>query len=85
MLTLEDFALRLQRGLGIELAAPPTPYDGLFDVWGLDSLQAFQMIIVVEDMAGCLVPPPEIPTMLVVGDAYEYYRSLVGSDDTFRR
>lgn len=82
MLTLEDFTLSLQRGMGIELASPPTPEDGLFEVWGLDSLQAFQMIVVVEDLAGCLVPPPEIPTILVVSDAYAYYRSLVGGGAT---
>jgi acyl carrier protein len=49
---------------------------GLFDDWGLDSLQAFEMIVVIESMAGCVVPPAELPELLTVGDAYTYYLGL---------
>ena len=52
------------------------PGVSLFDDWALDSLQAFEMIVIVESMAGATVPPPVLPELFTVGDAYGYYRSL---------
>lgn len=51
---------------------------GLFDDLGLDSMQAFQLLVVVEAMAGADLPPEELPPLFTVGDAYRYYRSLSG-------
>lgn len=75
-MAFDQFARILVDALDVELSGAPTPADGLFDDWALDSLQGFQLIIVIEELAGCLVPPPALPTMLVVSDAYDYYRSL---------
>jgi acyl carrier protein len=47
---------------------------GLYDDWGLDSLQAFELIIMSEQLAGLAVPPAEIPDMYSAGDAYGYYQ-----------
>lgn len=74
--SLEEFGRQLAKILDVDVEKIRS-YDGLFDDWGLDSLQAFQMIIVTEAMAGAVVPPPEIPEIFTVGDAYAYYRSLV--------
>lgn len=78
--TVEAFGLQLAALLEIDLeGGGVSPTDDLFDDWGLDSLQAFQMIVTVEGLAGVVVPPPEIPEMFTVGDAYAYYRSLLAS------
>jgi len=45
----------------------------------LGSLQAFQLVIVLETLADCLVPPPDIPDLLQLGDAYADYEELVRS------
>jgi acyl carrier protein len=52
-----------------------TPYTGLFDDLGLDSFRAFEMIVIIESAAGLDVPPPDIPEIYTVGDAFEYYRT----------
>jgi acyl carrier protein len=75
--TLESFARELATLLRLDVGDKFDPEAGLFDDWGLDSLQAFEMIIIVESMAGCLVPPAVIPELLTVGDAYGYYLALV--------
>lgn len=77
--TVEAFGLRVALLLDIEPPVRISPYDGLFDDWGLDSLQAFQLIIIIEGIAEVAVPPPSIPEIFTVGDAYEYYRSLATS------
>ena len=51
----------------------------LFESWMLDSLQAFQLVVAIEALSGVDIPPPEIPYMLTVGDAFDYYLSLAGS------
>ena len=50
---------------------------GLYDEWGLDSLQAFELIIMTEQLAGLHVPPPDVPEMYTAGDAYVYYQHCV--------
>lgn len=75
--TIDSFAGRVSELLGVELGGRVNPYDSLYDDWGLDSLQAFQLIIVIEAIADVLVPPLETPELLTVQDAYGYYRSLL--------
>lgn len=72
-----EFAARLSALLGVEAAAAARPEDSLYDVWCLDSLQAFQLIILTEALAECDVPPPMVPQMFTVGDAYGNFKSLV--------
>lgn len=77
------FARHLARSLRLELepGAPLAPSTSLYDEWGLDSLQAFEAIVVIESMAEALVPPPFLPELFTVGDAFAYYRML--RDGTF--
>ncbi len=49
------------------------PSTGLFDDLGIDSFQAFQMLIIIETAADLIVPPPYLPEMFTLGDAYEYF------------
>jgi acyl carrier protein len=77
MLDQHDFVSHVIDLLEIERPDVVTPNMGLFDDLGLDSLQAFQLLVVIESLAGVDVPPPELPAMYTMQDAYDYYRSLV--------
>lgn len=59
-----------------EVLAEVGPDTDLFGDWGLDSLQAFEMIIVIEAMAGATMPPPIVPELYTVTDAYAYFQGL---------
>ncbi len=74
--TIEQFGAELALHMGLEVEGPFTAAVDLFADWGLDSLQAFQMIITAEAMADALVPPAAIPEIFTLGDAYAYYRSM---------
>ncbi len=80
-LELGPFARRVAGLLEIEIEADVNPYDHLVDDWGIDSLQVFQVLVIVEAMAGAMVPPPEVPDLQTVGDAYDYYRALLVTID----
>jgi acyl carrier protein len=54
-----------------------TPTTGLYDDVGLDSFQAFELLIVIETAAGLDVPPADLPVILTMGDAYSYYQQSV--------
>jgi len=49
------------------------PDASLFDELGLDSIQAFEMLLVIEEAAELMVPPDELPLIFTLGDAYGYY------------
>lgn len=59
-----------------------SPTASLYNDWALDSLSAFQLIVLIEALAGADVPPAQIPDLYTVGDAYTYFVSLRGSDST---
>lgn len=54
-------------------------HTGLFDDLDLDSLQALQLMFAVEAMSGTDVPPPDLPEIFTLGDAYDYYLELVAA------
>lgn len=81
MFDLQSFGQRVAVLMEIEIPDEVSPYDGLFEEWALDSLQAFQLIVVIEALADVMVPPPSIPEMFTVGDAYAYFQSLVISTE----
>lgn len=77
-----SFAVQLAEALQIDVGEHAHPGASLFDDWSLDSLQSFQLIVAVETMADCIVPPPLIPEMYTVADAYAYYLSLTTGAST---
>lgn len=79
--TLPGFARRVAELLGVLVDVSVDPEASLFDDWGLDSLQAFQLIVIIESLAGALVPPTDIPEMFTVQDAYGYYCSLLADPE----
>jgi acyl carrier protein len=76
MMTYETFSGRLVRLLEIEATEPINPYTELFSDLGLDSLQGFEMLLIIESLAGVNMPPLEIPEIYTMQDAFTYYRSL---------
>lgn len=77
LMSSDEFLDRLSVLLGVVPDDSHDPYSNLFDDWGLDSLQAFQMIVITESLAEVVVPPPDLPEIYTAGDAYDYYCTLV--------
>jgi acyl carrier protein len=73
MLDLPEFAEALSTALEISFPDDATSESGMFSDIGLDSLQAFEMIIFIEAKANLMVPPDDLPMIFTLGDAYEYY------------
>lgn len=59
-----------------------TPTTGLYDELGLDSFDAFRLLLLIEELADSLIPPAVVPELYSVGDAYGYYCALVGLAET---
>jgi acyl carrier protein len=70
----EHFAHRLVNALKIEGPDRLARETGLFDDLGVDSFLAFQMLIMIEQWADLLVPPPYLPEMFTLGDAFDYFQ-----------
>jgi acyl carrier protein len=79
---LGEFCRRLLELLQIDPQLSFGPDDTLFDTIGLDSFQAFQLIVIVEALADVDVPPVDIPEMYTLRDTYSYYLTLRSSDVT---
>lgn len=76
-LSFEQFADRLCSGLATPVeVGDVTAESGLFDELGIDSLSAFELLLLVEDLAGITQAPAELPEINTVGDAYAHYLEL---------
>jgi acyl carrier protein len=51
----------------------------LYDELGLDSLEAFRLVILIEDLAGVDFPPATTPMLWTLRDAYTYLQQLTAS------
>lgn len=76
-MSFSDFAARVLDGVGAEPTAGVRRRTGLYDELGLDSLQALQLLFMIETMAGCDVPPVELPRLFTMGDAFDYFETLL--------
>ena len=79
MMTYEQFSSRINDLLRLGRDGPINPFDGLYDDLGLDSIRAFELIIVVESLAAVDLPSLKLPEMYTMQDAYDYYRALVSN------
>lgn len=75
MFDYEAFSERIAELIGIDVQPPLNPYDGLYTDLGLDSLQAFELIIIIETLADA-VPLDDVPELYTMQDAFEYYAHL---------
>lgn len=84
LLTFGQFVDRLRVHLRLDLPDTVRRDDSLYEQLGLDSIQAFELMVVTEASAGSVIPPATFPELYSVGDAYAYYkerRALGSSQD----
>jgi acyl carrier protein len=72
-MNFESFAAMVIERLRLEDVGPVDATSGLYDDLGIDSFQAFELLIVIEAAAGLDVPPPELPELYTLGNAFTYY------------
>jgi acyl carrier protein len=73
-LEFEAFGVALLSELEL---APITLYDEthLVDDLGFDSVLLFELLLVIEDWTGVMLPEALLPHLETVGDVYEVYRT----------
>jgi len=80
-LTFDAFIERLRIAWRVDLPEPIDPVANLYEDLGVDSFKAFELLIAVEVIAECLVPPVEIPEIFTLADSYTYYQSIREADE----
>ena len=73
MLDFQSFCKELSVGLdfsGIDVFEPEM---NLFDELGVDSLGAYELLLLTEELAGLEDPPGEVPPLFTLADAFDYY------------
>lgn len=81
-LTLRQFVQVLSSELALE-CRDPNPYELLVEHWGLDAVQVFRIVAIVERLAGasgCSHPSPV--NLLSAVDAYDLYVDLLQARDS---
>ncbi len=71
-LTVDRFVDLVRDRCSFQLAEGINPYDPLDDQ-GVESLDVFELMLFTESIAGCIVPPLDVPLISTLADAYEYY------------
>jgi acyl carrier protein len=79
MLEYEPFARRVVDMLELAASELPNAEASVYEELGLDSLQAFQLIIVIESLAD-VTPIDDLPAIYTMRDAYNYYADLCRHD-----
>jgi acyl carrier protein len=79
-MTFEEFVAQLRVLLRVDIPDPVDPSASLYDELGLDSFQAFELLIVVEALAGNVVPPATPAELFTLADAFAYYEDLAADD-----
>ena len=78
-MTFEEYACHVLSQMEVDLGTTPRPTDDLYSGIGLDSMQAFELILITEEVAGGRVAAGEVPPLSTFGDAFNYYRTVVRS------
>jgi acyl carrier protein len=75
-MSFEQFVAHLLVLLRIEIGRPANACDSLYEDLGLDSFQAFELLIIIEGLAEAMVPPMDLPELYTLADAFAYYQQL---------
>ncbi len=73
---LEEFCAHIVAELELYPATTIDPHDDLFETVGIDSFEAFQVLIIAESLAGVSAPSSSVPEIHRLQDAYDYYVML---------
>lgn len=82
MLIFESYTSQLLAALDIHWEDEAHAGTLLEDV-GMDSMDLFELVVFTERIAGLEIPPDQIPDLMTLGDAYNYYIFAVGEADSF--
>ncbi|MDQ3096092.1 MAG: acyl carrier protein [Actinomycetota bacterium] len=74
---IDTFVDRVRSLSSFDIPDDATPYDNLQDELGVDSLQVYELIVIVEGLACTFLPPAETPQLRTLADAYDYYWACV--------
>jgi acyl carrier protein len=75
-LDFDVFVTRLSLHLRVDFPDGAGRDTSLYEDLGLDSLQAFELLIIIEGLAEAMVAPLDIPALYTLGDAFAYYEDL---------
>jgi acyl carrier protein len=78
MLKFDEFCRQLLVSLEVPVPLQLTELTRIYDELGLDSLQLFSLVYETERLAGLTETPPNLPSILTLGDVYQHYRRCVG-------
>ena len=80
-LSFDEFARRITGEFG-DRGVSLTKTTGLYDEFGLDSFEAFMLLLFIESLAGVDFPPDTPPALWTVGDGFNYYTQLAAGNTT---
>ena len=80
-LEFEEYVARVTEFLDVPAPTTLDRDSGLYEDLGIDSLQAFELLIITEQLAGLSALPPSIPAIYTLGDAYDYYVASKARDN----
>lgn len=72
-MTFEEYVSALTEALELTTIDGFDRSKGLMDELGLDSLEAFELVLATEELAGLSEPSSTIPAIFTLSDAYQYY------------
>jgi acyl carrier protein len=81
MLSFDEYLAAITQSIYLDIDEQASP-EADFEAVGIDSLQAFELILLTEEMTGQIAPPVEMPQLFTLGDAYRYYVTCLGTEDS---
>jgi acyl carrier protein len=77
-LPFEEFAACMKRELLGKYPGSLTRGTHLFEEVGMDSLEMFHIVVLIEDLSGFEIELEAVPLIETVGQAYDFYDALCG-------
>jgi acyl carrier protein len=73
---LDQFVRQLRDKLDLVVPEGAAAHDDLYDAPGFSSLDAYEILLATEALAGADAPPVEAPPIRSLADAFAYYEQL---------
>jgi hypothetical protein len=75
-MNLDQFVQELRDDFDLAIPAEAAAHDDLYDNPGFSSLDAYELMLATEELAGADAPPLEAPPIRCLADAFAYYELL---------
>lgn len=79
---LDQFVRQLRDEFDLVVPEGTAAHDDLYDVPGFSSLDAYEILLATEELAGADAPPIEAPPIRSLADAFAYYEQLRSATPT---